>query len=317
MTAPATNFRSADPLAVYPHFRAGPDALTIAAPAKLNLFLEIVRKRPDGYHDLESLMVAVELFDTLELRSAPNGEITLQCEPDGLSTGPDNLVYKAAVTLRGAVNRPDLGAAIRLTKRVPTQAGMGGGSSDAAAALVGLNEIWKLAQTRTQLAAIAASIGSDVAFFLALPAAWCTGRGEITAPEPAPARALDFVLVLPPVGVSTPAVFKRLTVPGAPVSGDRLRAAFRAGDPVAVGTALFNRLEPPAFGAEPLVERVRRRLTDLEPAPCGALMSGSGSTVFAVCRDRAHALDVAEAFRTSRPADEPESRVLIVRGVAL
>ncbi|QEG26792.1 4-diphosphocytidyl-2-C-methyl-D-erythritol kinase [Gemmata obscuriglobus] len=317
MTALPTSSRSADPLAFYPHFRAGADGLTLATPAKLNLFLEIVRKRPDGYHDLESLMVAVELYDTLELRAVPGGAVELRCEPDTLGSGPDNLVHKAAAALRAVAGRPDLGAHIRLTKRIPTQAGMGGGSSDAAAALVGLNEIWKLGLTREQLVAIAASIGSDVAFFLALPAAWCTGRGEITAPEPPPRRALDFVLVLPPVGVSTPAVFKRLVVPVGPVGGDRLRAAFRAGDPAAVGAALFNRLEPAAFGAEPLVGRLRTRLAELHPAPCGALMSGSGSTVFAVCRDRSHALEVAAAFRNSRPADEPESRVLIVRGVAL
>src|SRR4051794_24425152 len=100
MTAATTTLRPADPLGVHPHFCAGPDALTIAAPAKLNLFLEIVRKRPDGYHDLESLMVAVEVFDTLEIRAASRdsgGEIVLRCEPDTLGAGPDNLVVKAAV----------------------------------------------------------------------------------------------------------------------------------------------------------------------------------------------------------------------------
>ena len=315
MTAAQPTIRSADPLGVHPHFRAGPGGLTVAAPAKLNLFLEIVRKRPDSYHDLESLMVAVDLFDTLELRAGPDG-IVLRCEPGTLSAGPDNLVHKAATALRAAVGRSELGADIRLTKRIPAQAGLGGGSSDAAAALVGLNEIWKLGLTRAELVAIASSIGSDVAFFLSLPAAWCTGRGEIATPEPAPRRALDFVLVFPPVGVSTPAVFKRLAVPAGPVRGDALRAAFRAGDPEAVGRALFNRLEATAFVAEPLVERVRRRLAAVEPAPCGAMMSGSGSTVFAVCRDRAHALAVAGAFQASRPADEPESRVSVVRSFA-
>ncbi|HEY1190276.1 MAG TPA: 4-(cytidine 5'-diphospho)-2-C-methyl-D-erythritol kinase, partial [Gemmata sp.] len=310
MTAANTTLRSADPLGVHPHFRAGPDALTVAAPAKLNLFLEIVRKRPDHYHDLESLMVAVDVFDTLELRALPAGALSLTCEPGGLSAGPDNLVMRAAVALRDRANRPDLGAAIRLTKRIPMQAGLGGGSSDAAAALVGLNEIWKLALTREELVAIASPIGSDVAFFLSLPAAWCTGRGEVTTPEPAAPGALNFVLVFPPVGVSTPAVFKRLRVPPEPVRGESVRAAFRAGSAEAVGRSLFNRLEAPAFEAEPLVGRIRGRLAGTVPAPCGVLMSGSGSTVFAVCRTRAHALEVAEAFRNTRPADEPESRVL-------
>ena len=167
-----------DPLAVYPAFHAGADAVVVAAPAKLNLFLEVLRKRPDGYHDLESLMVAVDLFDTLEVRADPAGTISLECDPPGLPTGPENLVVKAARVLRDRVKRPELGAAIRLTKRVPTQAGLAGGSSDAALTLLALNEIWKLALTRDELAAIGAAIGSDVAFFLSPPAGWCTGRGK-------------------------------------------------------------------------------------------------------------------------------------------
>ncbi|AMV23548.1 4-diphosphocytidyl-2-C-methyl-D-erythritol kinase [Gemmata sp. SH-PL17] len=315
MTRSSAPTPQADPLPVHPAFFAGSDAVVLAAPAKLNLFLEILRKRPDGYHDLESLMVAVSLFDTLEMRAAPNGEITLTCDPATLSTGPDNLVHKAAAALRTRANRPDLGAVIHLTKRIPTQAGLGGGSSDAAAAIVGLNQIWKLALTREELVAIAAFIGSDVAFFLSLPAAWCTGRGEITTPEPVDRGAgvgPYFVLVFPPVGISTVGVYRRLTVPQEPVSGGRVRAAFRARDAAALGAAMFNRLEEPAFAIEPVVGRIRERLGRLNPA--GAMMSGSGSTVFAPCRDAREAHSVAAAFTDSRPADEPESRVLVVHG---
>jgi 4-diphosphocytidyl-2-C-methyl-D-erythritol kinase len=282
----------------------------LAAPAKLNLFLEILNKRPDGYHDLESLMVAVDLFDTLELRATETGQIALTCHPSTLSSGPDNLVYRAAAALRDHVERPDLGVEIHLTKRIPTQAGLGGGSSDAAAALVGLNRIWKLALTHQELVAIASSIGSDMAFFLSLPAAWCTGRGEQATPEPN-AGGFYFVLVCPPVGLGTAAVYGRLSVPTEPVSGRSLRAAVRAGDADALGQVLFNRLEEPAFALEPLVGRIRHRLSLL--GSCGALMSGSGSSVFAVCRDRSHAVRVAGAFQDTRPVDEPESRVLVVR----
>lgn len=302
-----------DPLAVYPVFPSGPDALVVAAPAKINLFLEILRRRPDGYHALESLMVAVDLFDTLEVRRTPGREITLSCDPPGLPTGPDNLVVKAALALRDHVRRPDLGADVRLAKRIPAQAGLAGGSSDAALALLGLNEIWKLALTRAELVAIAAAIGSDVAFFLTPPAAWCTGRGEVVAPEVV-GRPLDFVLVCPPVGLATAAVYGSLTVPAVPESGDGLRAAVRAGDPRAVGRSVFNRLEAPAFALSPAVQRIRDRLAGL--GPCGARMSGSGSAVFAVCRDRAEAVRVAERFRAGRPGDEPESRVLVVRSLA-
>jgi 4-diphosphocytidyl-2-C-methyl-D-erythritol kinase len=335
MMLPGATSRPADPLAVHPALTAGRDGVVLAAPAKLNLFLEILHKRPDGYHELESLMVAIDLFDTLELRATSDGTISLTCDPTSLSAGPDNLVHKAAVALRAHVDRPELGAEILLTKRIPTQAGLGGGSSDAAAALVGLNQIWKLGLTRPELLAIAASIGSDVTFFLTLPAAWCTGRGEQVEREPTPGESqnvsgfwvdpptgspqapppvLHFVLVCPPVGLGTAGVYGRLAVPVEPVAGERVRAAFRAGAADALGRALFNRLEEPAFGLEPLVGRIRHRLAAL--GPCGALMSGSGSAVFAVCRTRAHAVQVAGAFRDSRPAEEPESRVLVVRSLS-
>ncbi|MBN9118627.1 MAG: 4-(cytidine 5'-diphospho)-2-C-methyl-D-erythritol kinase [Planctomycetes bacterium] len=346
MTLPGATPRLADPFAVHPALPTGPDGVVIAAPAKLNLFLEILRRRPDGFHELESLMAAVELFDTLEIRTRgaavkpgfvgdrprgttgaavkpglagdrsrdpTDGALTLFCEPASLSAGPDNLVHKAATALRTHVNRPQLGAEIRLTKRIPAQAGLGGGSSDAAAALVGLNRIWKLGLTREELVGIAASVGSDVAFFLTLPAAWCTGRGEIATPEPIAegARPFHFVLVFPPVGLGTAGVYRRLAVPEKPVPGAGVRNAFRTGDAEALGRALFNRLEEPALALEPLVGRIRQRLAAC--GPCGAMMSGSGSTVFAVCHDRPHAVKVAEKFLDSRPADEPESRVLVLR----
>jgi 4-diphosphocytidyl-2-C-methyl-D-erythritol kinase len=326
MTRSGALFRPADPLLVHPALPAGRAGVVVAAPAKLNLFLEIRGKRADGYHDLESLMVAVDLFDTLELRATGTSAIALTCDPPALSAGPDNLVYKAAAALRThptwsgrearlcgrqvAIPGSDLGAEIDLTKRIPAQAGLGGGSSDAAAALVGLNRIWKLGLTRQDLLGIAASIGSDVAFFLTLPAAWCTGRGEVVAPEDG-GSGFHFVLVCPPVGLSTAGVYSRLVVPNDPVPGAAVRAAFRAGDADALGRAIFNRLEEPAFELEPLVGRIRHRLA--ASGACGAMMSGSGSTVFAVCRDRAHAVRVAGAFRDARPADEPESRVLVVR----
>ena len=293
-----------------PHFPSGKHSLVVAAPAKINLFLEIRGKRPDGYHDLESLMVAVNLFDTLELTARCDGAIELSCDPPGLSTGPDNLVYKAAERLRVRANREELGASIHLTKRIPMQAGLAGGSSDAAATILGLNQRWNLNLSYSELAAVAAEVGSDVAFFLALPAGWCTGRGELVSLEAA-SRSFDVVLVCPPVGLSTVEVYRALQVPSVPVDGFAARAAFRAGDPDALGAALFNRLQPPAVHLAPAVETVYRRLAGLKPAGC--LMSGSGSAVFALCRDSHEAHRVAQAFRASRPPAEPESRVVVVR----
>ncbi|QDU19453.1 4-(cytidine 5'-diphospho)-2-C-methyl-D-erythritol kinase [Urbifossiella limnaea] len=295
-----------------PHtsFSAGPRGLVVAAPAKLNLYLEVLGKRPDGFHELETLMVGLNLYDTLEVRPRADGEFHLTCDDPTLSTGPDNLVVKAATHLRLRAGNPSLGTDLHLTKRIPTQAGLAGGSSDAAAALLALNRVWGLNLSRAALALVAADVGSDVAFFLSLPAGWCTGRGEHVAPEP-PGTGFPVVLVLPPVGLSTPAVFRQLHVPASPRSGDPVRAAFRAGDATALGAALFNRLEEPAFALAPEVERVYRRLAALNPVGC--LMSGSGSAVFAVCRDPHDAARVAAGVRAAAPPDEPPSHVLVAR----
>jgi 4-diphosphocytidyl-2-C-methyl-D-erythritol kinase len=291
-----------------PHFPSGRSSLVVAAPAKLNLFLEITGKRSDGYHDLESLMVAVDLYDTLEITARTDGAIELECDPPGLPTGPENLVYKAALKLRGS--HTEVGASIRLVKRIPMQAGLAGGSSDAAATILALNQLWQLNLSPSELAAVAAEVGSDVAFFLSPPAAWCTGRGEIVTPE-ASSASFFLVLVCPPFGVATADVYRSLQLPTSPVDGSAARTAFRSGDPEALGAALFNRLQPAAIHLAPVVESVYRRLDGLKPAGC--LMSGSGSAVFALCRDSYEAHRVANAFRAARPPAEPESRVMVVR----
>lgn len=308
MSAPIPAHGRATPFP--PAFPAGAGGLVVAAPAKLNLFLEVTGKRADGFHALETLMVAVNLFDTLEFHPRADAALHLTCDPPGLPTGPDNLVYQAADRLRARANRPDLGATIRLTKRIPAQAGLAGGSSDAAATLLGLNRVWALDLPPADLAEVAAEVGSDVAFFLGPPAAWCTGRGEVVSPEVAPA-SFAAVLVCPPVGLGTADVYRRLTVPESPRDGTAVREAFRAGDVEALGAALFNRLQGPAFALAPAVEAVYSRLARLSPAGC--LMSGSGSAVFAPCRSSEDAARVAREFRAARPPGEPESRVLVVR----
>lgn len=274
---------------------AGPDARLAWAPAKVNLFLEILGKRPDGYHAVETLILAVSLFDTLEVRDDSTGRITLTCDFPGLPTGPGNLVHKAADALRRAAGT-DRGAAVRLTKRIPTEAGLGGGSSDAATVIAALAQLWQLNLAHEQLLAAAAEVGSDVGFFLSPPAGWCTGRGEVVEPEEV-GRPLDLVVVKPPVGLSTAAVYRQVTVPADPVSGDAARRALRSGDPEAVARCLHNRLQAPVFAAEPAVEAAFRRLEAC--GSLGCLLSGSGSSVFAVCRDRADAARVGEKYRES------------------
>jgi 4-diphosphocytidyl-2-C-methyl-D-erythritol kinase len=244
---------------------------------------------------VETLILAVDLFDTLELRPAPAGVIDLSCDPPGLPTGPGNLVYKAAAALRQAVGT-DRGVAVRLTKRIPSEAGLGGGSSDAAAALAALNTLWDLDLSREQLLTVAAEVGSDVGFFLSPPAGWCTGRGEIVESETV-GGPLDLVIVKPPVGLSTAEVYRRVTVPSSPVSGEAVRRAVRSGDVEQIAQSLHNRLQQPAFALRPEVADVYSRLSGC--GPLGCLMSGSGSSVFAVCRDRSDAARVADRFRQS------------------
>lgn len=279
------------------------------APAKINLHLEVLGKRPDGYHAVETLILAVDLFDTLEVRRTPAG-FDLACDPPGLPTGPGNLVWKAADALRRATGTT-AGAAVRLTKRIPHEAGLGGGSSDAAAALAGLNRVWNLGRTRGELLPVAAEVGSDVGVFLFPPAGWCTGRGEVVEPA-AVGGEFHFVLVKPAVGLSTAAVYRRVTVPATPVSGDEAKAALADGDPDRLARALFNRLEAPAVAAEPVVGEVVRVLGGC--GPLGVAMSGSGTAVFAVCRDRADAGRAARAFEAAWPAGAPACRVYAVRG---
>ncbi|HZT78979.1 MAG TPA: 4-(cytidine 5'-diphospho)-2-C-methyl-D-erythritol kinase [Gemmataceae bacterium] len=280
----------------------------VRAPAKVNLFLEVLAKRADGYHEISTLMVAVSLYDTLEFKEEPSGQTRLECDNPHLSTGPDNLVRRAADLLRRHIGR-DRGAHVRLRKRIPMAAGLAGGSTDAAAALEGLNRLWRLGLTRTELAALGAQLGSDVPFFFATPAAWCTGRGEKVEPL-AVGNPLWLVLVSPPAGLSTAAVYRNVTVPGRPETGEDIRRAVVEGNVEEVGRRLHNRLQEPAERLCPEVARLHARLRALGPA--GALMSGSGSSLFALCRGRAEALRIARAS-WSGPAEEARPRVTVVR----
>jgi len=272
------------------------DAVVVWAPAKVNLFLEVLAKRADGYHDLATLMVAVSLYDTLEFKEDPSGEVRLHCAHPNLSTGPDNLVCRTAVLLRQRTGCTK-GAAIRLVKRIPLAAGLAGGSTDAAATLAGLNRLWRLGFGREELAALGTELGSDVAFFFATPAAWCTGRGEQVTPLRL-GRPLWLVLVQPPFGLSTAEVYRHVTVPGQPLTGQEIRRAAKTGDVTEVGRQLHNRLQPPAEQLRPEIAAWYVRLQHQGPA--GALMSGSGSSLFALCRDQREALRIARGLRGGR-----------------
>lgn len=255
----------------------------VLAPAKLNLFLEILGRRPDGYHEIESLMVAVDLYDTLTLADDPTGRITLSCDDPTLPTGGENLVVQAAERLREE-SGCTRGATIELRKAIPAQAGLAGGSSDAAATLAGLDRLWDLRTPSGHLDALAGAIGSDVAFFRHAPAAVCRGRGERV--EPLPVKGpLHFVLVCPPVGMSTADVYRHLTPPERPRPIGPVVEALVEGRTADLGRSLFNRLQPVAETLAPPLERVRDALACVGPSLDGHLMSGSGSAYFGLGRD--------------------------------
>ena len=264
----------------------------VLAPAKLNLFLEVLGRRPDGYHEIETVMVAISLCDTLTFRDDPSGAIRLRCSDPALPVGTDNLVIKAADRLREATGCRR-GAEIDLTKVIPAQAGLAGGSSDAAATLTALDQLWDLRLAPEQLDALAAEVGSDVPFFNHVPAAVCTGRGERVEPVSLE-RTYDFVLVCPRVGVSTADAYRGVMPPDRPRDAGAVLDAFERGGSEQLGRSLFNRLQPVAEDLRPELIRVRDALAGLGPLIDGSAMSGSGSAFFGLCRSPAAARHAAE-----------------------
>jgi 4-diphosphocytidyl-2-C-methyl-D-erythritol kinase len=284
------------------------DDVVVWAPAKVNLYLEVVGKRPDGYHAIETLMVTVGLFDTLVLRDAPPRTVGLACTDTTLSAGADNLVMRAARLLQERTGCAR-GCRIRLVKRIPMAAGLAGGSTDAAATLLGLNRLWQLGLTTNELARLGAELGSDVPFFFHAPAAWCSGRGEIVSAVPVGGR-LDLVLLCPPFGMPTAQVYRHVDVPAQPRSGEAIRSALGRGAALEVGRGLFNRLQESAVRLDARIGEYYKRLVSL--APAGVLMSGSGSSLFAVCRSPTEQQRLTAVLREE--AAEDLFRVFAVRG---
>jgi 4-diphosphocytidyl-2-C-methyl-D-erythritol kinase len=294
------------------HIRRTGTQVEVLTPAKLNLFLEVLARRPDGFHEIETLIAAIALYDTLTFEPHAAREITLECRwAHGLAArglrlasvqeqgafgdlpgGPDNLAWKAADLLRERAGEKR-GARMTLVKRVPSAAGLGGASSDAAAVLVAANLGWNLGWSRARLAELAAELGSDVPFFLSCGAAICRGRGEQIEPL-RPAR-LQMVVVRPPVGLSTPQVYRRCRPADRPLSARDLHKALECGNAAAVGQRLFNRLQAPAAELTPWIDRLAEEFT--RQGCLGHQMSGSGSSYFGVARHARHAQRVASRLR--------------------
>ena len=188
--------------------------LVVNAPAKINLHLEVLGLRPDGFHELAMVMQSIDLADQLVFSPSADGRIELSCDREDLATDSSNLIVRAGELLRSRVGLPELGARITLRKRIPIGAGLAGGSSDGAAALQGLNLVWGLALPESALEDLAAELGSDMPFCLGGGSQLCFGRGEQLEPlGPMPASPLGVLLIKhPQVSVSTPWAYGRCRV---------------------------------------------------------------------------------------------------------
>jgi 4-diphosphocytidyl-2-C-methyl-D-erythritol kinase len=253
--------------------------LVLDCPAKLNLFLEVLGRRPDGYHDLATVMVPIDLADTIEVREARGFSLDVE----GANLPGINTVTRAWRAVRRRRRIP--GARVRLVKRIPAGSGLGGGSSDAAAVIEALDRLFDLGLDRAEAGA---EVGSDVNFFLQRGPALCMGRGEAVAPL-ADSRRLHAVVVWPGFPLSTADVYRRMREFLTPDPRDVIDFlnSFASGSVEILGRALFNRLEAAAFALHPALAALRRRLRRLPFA--GVRMSGSGSAIYGLCASRAEA----------------------------
>lgn len=273
--------------------------LVLKSHCKVNLLLNILGKRPDGFHELETLFHPVALEDELRFERTAEG-LVLSCSDPTLPTDGKNLVHRAATLFFEAAQRPPA-VRIHLEKRIPHAAGLGGGSGNAATALLGLNELFGQPLASGQLTRIAAGLGSDVPFFLQKKPALGVGRGEqVESLEPFPCLApVWIVLVRPPFGISTPWAYGELArFPeqrnGQPGRAAALAAELRSGNLTALRTGLYNSLEAPALEKYPLLALFQEFFRSVDCL--GTLMSGSGSTTFALFPDEASARSALRRF---------------------
>lgn len=275
------------------------DTLTLPAPAKLNLFLHITARRPDGYHELQTIFQLLDRGDELDFAKSSDGEITLTCQHEGLGKVEDNLVVRAARLLKQHTGT-HWGAHITLHKNLPAGAGLGGGSSDAATTLLGLNHLWQTDLSQTELAELGLSLGADIPVFVLGHSAWAEGIGEkltpVTLPEP------YFVVLSPACHVNTGEIFshQQLTRDSSPIK----MAAFLAGQSRNDCEILVRRLYPE-------VDSAIHWLSQFGPAR----LTGTGSSVFVPVSSEQAARDVLQALATEGNSALSGTQGWIAKGI--
>lgn len=281
-----------------------PYSITVAieklSPSKVNLLLNILSRRPDGFHEVETVMQPVRVFDQLSFTRGGQG-IRLTCNEPSLPTDARNLVYRAVTLFLEAAQIKD-GVALHLEKKIPLAAGLGGGSGDAATTLLGLNELFGGPLAPDRLKALAALLGSDVPFFLQSSPALATGRGEKIQPLDAfPAlRGAALLLVHPGFGIATGWAYQQLArfpaaLNGRPGRAEKLISLLRTASLRVAGAEFYNSLEAPALEKYPLLELFQEFFRAQGAA--ATLMSGSGSATFAVTENLPAAEQLAEQFK--------------------
>ena len=278
------------------------DKTTQRAYAKINIGLDVLRRRADGYHEVKMIMQTVDIYDELVLERRKQPGIELRMDNSELPSGGDNLICRAADLLfrekkiTGGVN-------ISLTKRIPIAAGMAGGSADAAAALRGVNELFDLGYSLTELQALGVGLGADIPYCLAGGTMLSEGIGEILTPLPAPPAA-HLVIAKPDINVSTAFVYGNLHADSLAWHPDidGMIAALQKGDLDGITGRLGNVLETVTVKAHPVIEQIKELLR--KQGAENALMSGSGPTVFGIFKEKETAARAAEAVERGRLAKQ-------------
>lgn len=270
--------------------------IRLRAHAKINLYLDVLSKREDGYHNIETVFHSIGLYDDVILCERSDKDITISCNHPDVPSDNDNIAYRAAESIHDFVGGIG-GLDIQINKRIPVAAGLAGGSANAAAVLYGVNELFKLGLSDKNLLEIGAKLGADVPFCLQGGAALGTGIGNRLKPLP-PLKDVPLLLINPGIAVSTSDVFKNLHIPLTKQENGSIimRKCVENGDIIGVANNLYNILESEVFQNYPILSKLKSQLST-QTGCYGTLMSGSGATIFAIMQDNSAATRSKSHFK--------------------
>lgn len=277
--------------------------MKISAPAKVNLGLDVVRRRPDGYHEVDMIMQMVDLCDTVTLEKTEEPGIRLSMSCPGVPENEENIAWRAARSLFDTCGTPEMGVYIHIEKHIPIAAGMAGGSTDCAAVLMGINELFSLGLSQKELELKGKALGADVPYCIRRGTARARGIGEKLTALP-PVKAFPILIAKPGIGVSTKAVYQGLSLSDETVHPDidALENAVRQGDLERMAPLMANLLETVTIPMHPVIAELKSIMK--EAGAKVSLMSGSGPTVFGLFADEEAMKDAEEAVARSGLAEQ-------------